>query len=43
MKDSKPKTKSDRAPRGKKEKPGELHQATTTEFEAEGMGVAPKE
>lgn len=43
MKNSKPKTKPVRAPEGRKEKPGELHQATTAEFEREGMGVAPKE
>jgi hypothetical protein len=43
MKNSKSKTKPARPSRGKNEKPSELNQATTAEFQREGMGVAPKE
>jgi hypothetical protein len=41
MKDSKTKTK--RSPRTQKTKFSGLNQATTAEFQREGMGVAPKE
>jgi hypothetical protein len=38
------KAASKRTPRpGKKTQPGKLNQATSREFEREGMGVAPKE
>jgi hypothetical protein len=35
--------KPSRSPRGKPTKGDELNQATTEEFEREGMGIAPKE
>jgi len=43
MKNSEPKSKKPPVPRSRKGDPDDLHQATSAEFEREGMGVAPKE
>jgi hypothetical protein len=43
MKSSDPKAKQRPSRRPKKGDPDELNQATTREFEREGLGVAPKE
>jgi hypothetical protein len=43
MKNNEPKTKKPPVQRDRKADPEELNQATSAEFEREGMGVAPKE
>jgi hypothetical protein len=43
MKSSDPKAKQPPARRPKQGDPDELNQATSKEFEREGLGVAPKE
>jgi hypothetical protein len=43
MKAKETKSKPPRGDKARKGNPDELNQATTDEFEREGMGVAPKE